>query len=128
MFISVVLPAPFSPSRAWISPGRTSRSIRSLATTPGYRLLIPRISSAGAWTGASETTGWVLVTAVATPSACRTGQAEVLGTGYRTAGRPSRSDGPRIRREGRPSADRSALLRAGLEAAGLHRCEGGVEL
>ena len=34
-FIRVVLPAPFSPSRAWISPGRTSRSMPSLATTPG---------------------------------------------------------------------------------------------
>ena len=35
----VVLPAPFSPSRAWISPGWTSRSIPSLATTPGYRFV-----------------------------------------------------------------------------------------
>ena len=50
MFIRVVLPAPFSPSSAWISPGRTSRSIASLATTPGYRFVIPRISSAGART------------------------------------------------------------------------------
>src|SRR6185503_15002283 len=46
MFISVVLPAPFSPSSAWISPGRTSRSMPSLATTPGYRFTIPRISRA----------------------------------------------------------------------------------
>ena len=46
MFISVVLPAPFSPRSAWISPRRTSRSMWSLATTPGKRLVTPRISSA----------------------------------------------------------------------------------
>ena len=58
MFMSVVLPAPFSPSRAWISPGRTSRSIESLATTPGYRFVMPRISSAGARTAwASDVIG-----------------------------------------------------------------------
>ena len=48
--MSVDFPAPFSPSSAWISPGRTSRSIPSLATTPGYRFVMPRISSAGAVT------------------------------------------------------------------------------
>jgi hypothetical protein len=35
IFISVDLPAPFSPSTAWISPGTTSRSMPSLATTDG---------------------------------------------------------------------------------------------
>src|SRR2546428_3314404 len=40
MFISVVLPAPFSPSRAWTSPLRTSSVTRSLAMTPGKVLLI----------------------------------------------------------------------------------------
>ena len=50
--MSVVLPAPFSPSSAWISPGRTSRSMWSLATTPGYRFVMPRISSAGTDWGA----------------------------------------------------------------------------
>src|SRR6266545_1605127 len=43
--MSVLLPAPFSPSREWTSPARTSKSTRSLATTPGKRLVIPRISS-----------------------------------------------------------------------------------
>src|SRR5919201_6612592 len=47
MFISVVLPAPFSPRRAWISPARTSKLMSSLARTPGKRLVMPRISSAG---------------------------------------------------------------------------------
>src|SRR6185436_15317728 len=47
MFISVVLPAPFSPRSAWISPALTSRLIPLLATTPGKRLVIPRISSRG---------------------------------------------------------------------------------
>ena len=46
-FISVDLPAPFSPSSAWISPARTSRSTASLATTPGKILVTPRSSSTG---------------------------------------------------------------------------------
>src|SRR5207302_12225 len=35
------------PSRAWISPRRTSKSMPSLARTPGNRLVIPRIVTAG---------------------------------------------------------------------------------
>ena len=38
IFISVLLPAPFSPSTAWISPGRTSRSTLSFAITAGIAL------------------------------------------------------------------------------------------
>src|ERR1022692_3031504 len=44
-FISVVLPAPFSPSSALISPGSTTRSMWSLATSPPKRLVMPRSSS-----------------------------------------------------------------------------------
>src|SRR5438067_1805072 len=44
MFISVDLPAPFSPSSACTSPGRSSKSTRSSATTPGNRFVMPRIS------------------------------------------------------------------------------------
>src|SRR5436309_10366308 len=44
MFISVDLPAPFSPSSAWTSPRRRSKSTRSSATTPGNRFVMPRIS------------------------------------------------------------------------------------
>ena len=40
--MAVVLPAPFSPSRAWTSPARTSKSIRSLATRSPKRLVMPR--------------------------------------------------------------------------------------
>src|SRR3954463_7574417 len=47
MFIRVLLPAPFSPSRAWISPGRTVKSTASFARTPGKALTMPRASSAG---------------------------------------------------------------------------------
>ena len=47
-FISVDLPAPFSPSRQWISPGRMSRSMWSLATREPKRLVIPRSCSPGA--------------------------------------------------------------------------------
>jgi hypothetical protein len=35
IFMSVDLPAPFSPSTAWISPGITARSMSWLATTLG---------------------------------------------------------------------------------------------
>src|SRR5207253_2816457 len=50
MFMSVDLPAPFSPSSAWISPRRTSRSIASFASVPvGNRFVIPRISRTGGW-------------------------------------------------------------------------------
>src|SRR5579863_2445303 len=44
-FISVVLPAPFSPSSARISPGSTVRSMWSLATRSPKRLVMPRSSS-----------------------------------------------------------------------------------
>src|SRR5215203_4875533 len=46
-FMSVVLPAPFSPRTAWISPGQRSSEMRSLATTGPKRLLMPRISTMG---------------------------------------------------------------------------------
>ena len=34
-FINVDFPEPFSPARAWTSPGRTTNVAPSLATTPG---------------------------------------------------------------------------------------------
>src|ERR1700722_2989429 len=40
-FISVDLPAPFSPTRAWTSPGRTSRATERKATVEPKRLWIP---------------------------------------------------------------------------------------
>src|SRR5262249_53797291 len=47
IFISVDLPAPFSPTSATTSAGRASSETLLSATTPGNRLLIPRISSNG---------------------------------------------------------------------------------
>src|SRR4051812_13913324 len=47
MFESVLLPAPFSPSSACTSPAAASKSTPSFARTPGNRLVIPRISTAG---------------------------------------------------------------------------------
>src|SRR5271165_3023256 len=41
MFISVVLPAPFSPSRAWMVPGTMERSMWSLATRLPKRFVMP---------------------------------------------------------------------------------------
>src|SRR4051794_24030110 len=46
--MSVDLPAPFSPSSAWISPRLSSNSIALLATSEPKRLVIPRSSRAGA--------------------------------------------------------------------------------
>src|SRR3954447_6544414 len=46
--MSVDFPAPFSPSSAWISPRRSSKSIASFATSEPNRLVIPRSSRARA--------------------------------------------------------------------------------
>ena len=46
--ISVLLPAPFSPTRARTSPRRNSSDTSFNAWTPGNRLSIPRISKRGA--------------------------------------------------------------------------------
>src|SRR5215210_959652 len=47
----VDLPAPFSPSSAWISPRFSSKSIEWFATSEPKRLVIPRSSRAGAAPG-----------------------------------------------------------------------------
>src|SRR3954454_4416665 len=47
MFISVDLPAPFSPSSACTSPRRRSKSTASFARTPGKRFVMPRSSRTG---------------------------------------------------------------------------------
>src|SRR5262245_11679068 len=51
IFISVDLPAPFSPSTAWIWPGATVRFTPSLALTAGYCLPMPISSSRGGTAG-----------------------------------------------------------------------------
>src|SRR5262249_52861851 len=47
MRISVDLPAPFSPTTAWISPNATSKSTPSSATVAPNRLLTPSALTAG---------------------------------------------------------------------------------
>src|SRR5215210_8642138 len=49
--MSVDLPAPFSPRRAWTSPARRSKSTRSLATMRPKRFVMPRSSSAASMAG-----------------------------------------------------------------------------
>src|SRR5215213_3305611 len=44
MRMAVDLPAPFSPTMAWIVPGATARLTRSLASTSPKRLVISRSS------------------------------------------------------------------------------------
>src|SRR3712207_6810625 len=62
-FIRVDLPAPFSPSRQWISPGTMSRSMLSLATRDPNRLVMPRswrplpVPAAGAEMASAVTSG-----------------------------------------------------------------------
>ena len=46
--MSVLLPAPFSPMSAWISPARTVKSTPCKARTPGKLFSNPRISSKAA--------------------------------------------------------------------------------
>ena len=46
IFISVDLPAPFSPTSACTVPARTAKCTSLLATTPGKRLVMPRSSTA----------------------------------------------------------------------------------
>src|SRR4051794_14295326 len=48
MFISVDLPAPFSPSSACTSPWSRSKPTLSFASTPGNCFVIPRSSRTGA--------------------------------------------------------------------------------
>src|SRR3954451_22919848 len=55
MLERVLLPAPFSPSRACTSPTWISRSTSALATTPGKRFVTPRSVTAG--TGAVRLRG-----------------------------------------------------------------------
>src|SRR6266545_1061949 len=45
--MSVLLPAPFAPSRAWISPPRRVKSTLSSARTPGKVLVTRRTESNG---------------------------------------------------------------------------------
>src|SRR5262249_58725996 len=68
--ISVVLPAPLPPMMAWMVPGATARSIRSLATRSPKRRVTPRaprrtagragVSGAGATRAASGKSGSLL--------------------------------------------------------------------
>src|SRR6185312_15582366 len=47
IFISVLLPAPFSPTRPWISPAESAKSTPRSASTPPKALLIPLSSRMG---------------------------------------------------------------------------------
>src|SRR4051812_7366658 len=55
IFISVLLPAPFSPMSASTSPGCSDSETPDSAVTPGKRLVIPRICNNEA--GADESAG-----------------------------------------------------------------------
>src|SRR3954447_15906001 len=57
VFISVDLPAPFSPTIACTWPRRTASRMSRLATTPGKRLVMPRSSTANASPPRAPTSG-----------------------------------------------------------------------
>src|SRR5215211_4465525 len=123
MFIRVDLPAPFSPRRAWISPGRTSRSMWSLARTPGNRLVMPRISRAGGVTVAAGSVAAASVTVVNTPGCCERAGSEDTAR----SGRGARSESsPLVLFRCVAGSERGLL--AGLEGAGLHIRDGLVQL
>src|SRR5699024_608398 len=89
-FIRVDLPAPFSPSSEWISPGSTTRSMASLATKVPKVFVIPRSSS---------------FTAFASVGAGRAAGPARFGTWCAV---PARGQGPRTGQRG------SGALRGGL--------------
>src|ERR1700722_1626254 len=55
IWISVDLPAPFSPNRTWTSPGLSSKSTRSSASTPGNCMDTPLARKTGVGTFAAPT-------------------------------------------------------------------------
>src|SRR5260370_38355205 len=94
MFISVVLPAPFSPSSARIPPGSTGRSTASLATRLPKLLVIPRNSS---FTAASL--AWRPACLASGPGPLARlvlGLHRVLGRRDYLASRDLRSEGPEL--------------------------------
>ncbi len=93
IFISVDLPAPFSPTSAWISPGTTEKLIRSLAMTPGKRLVMSDSDTAGAVSGGgcsmfAAVSTWLLL--LRGPS--RADPAAARGAGHRGLPGPPRSE------------------------------------
>src|ERR1700722_14629432 len=54
IFMSVDLPAPFSPTNPWISPGDSLKSTSRSAATPPNALVIPESSSSGGVTSGSD--------------------------------------------------------------------------
>src|SRR5689334_1747287 len=50
-FISVLLPAPFSPRSAWTSPGSASRSTPASAVTAPNRFVTPRMERSAVMSG-----------------------------------------------------------------------------
>src|SRR5262249_61993003 len=65
--MSVVLPAPFSPTRAWIEPGRTVSDTWSLATRRPNVLVTSISSTAGG--EAPEVGSWTGLTGLLSPVA-----------------------------------------------------------
>src|SRR5215510_10364001 len=65
---SVLLPAPFSPSSAWISPARMDRSTRSLARQPGNCLTMPVSWRSGAAPAAAATMADAMRSSLREPS------------------------------------------------------------
>ncbi len=85
--ISVDFPAPFSPTRAWTSPGRSSRSTPSSASTPGNRLEMSWAVRMGCDTGPFVRSrcedGWIGVPPPAMTAPCGAGGADRLLAGSR---------------------------------------------
>src|SRR5664279_466795 len=75
VFISVDLPAPFSPTRACTVPRRTVMLMSELATTPGNRLVIPASATAG---GPASTSSGGLASLVIGPASEASGDHAVI--------------------------------------------------
>ena len=85
IFIRVDLPAPFSPTRAWTSPGWSSKLASASAWTPGKSLVIPVISTSRSRIGSSSKpaglNGTGLPQVCGSPEPCYPDRTWVTGTG-----------------------------------------------
>src|SRR5919206_5270423 len=83
--MSVLLPAPFSPTRAWISPRRSTRSTASSATTPGKRFVTPRRATIGGAASAGSddplAASWRMRSPASRSGRCRHGDLAALDLG-----------------------------------------------
>src|SRR5882724_10016980 len=112
----VLLPAPFSPTRAWISPPYASKDTVSLATTPGKALVMPRTESRGA-------VSMIDVSVGSSPLESRGSIAQAAGSHYNRRGHEREHRGGESGST-RPALPRAARVDGGAPGEGRDRARG----